>query len=569
MSEKTNDKKDSNEVFGRAARIVIISSLAVTLLLAGIILSVYFGVFDNGRIHVGIYVDDVHVGGLTEEKAIELLRGEFVSGISDQTVTLSSSLGSKSFTLADVDFDYDFENAVSKAVKIGRSGNIFDRANAIMSAKKDSVKIGLELSYDSDKLREIVISYCEEYKTELVQPSYTVEGDSITINSGHAGKSIDPQNAFMLVSSAFKAEYYGSIELTPASTETNLLDAYEIYNAAAKDPVNASINVGYKSVEIVPEEEGLSVEMSQLVKFITNTQKTPDSSATIDLEHIPAEITAAQLRKKLFRDTLSAFTAKSSPEETADINRSTNVRLATAAINGTVIAAGKTFSFNQTVGERTAAKGYKIAKVYSAYSGTVSESLGGGICQVSTAIYNAALYADLGIAERNSHVFTVDYAPLGLDAAVSYGIEDLKFKNTTDWPIRIDASYSADGSVKVTLVGFDANPYKSIALTSNIIETIVFKEIVTVNPSLQPGESIITQKGQNGYVVDAYIIKKYDGIETGRNLLQRTTYTPLAQLVKKGPAAEETVPGNTEPTEPVEETGVPGETTAPGETSTP
>lgn len=571
MSSKVNVKTENTDKFSRAARIVIISSLAVTLLLIGMILSVYLGIFDNGRIHVGIYIDDVHVGALTGEEALELLREKHVSGILNQTVALNSSLGNKSFTLADVDFDYDFESAVAEAVKIGRTGNIFDRAKTIMNAKNDFVTIDLELSYDSEKLKEIVDSYCEEYQISVVQPSFTVEGDKIQISSGHAGESIDPQNAYAMVSSALKAGYYGTVELPATTTEADLLDAYEVYGAAVKDPVNASINVAYRKADIVSEEDGLAVEMSELVKFVTNIQKTPDSSGTLGLEHISPEITAAQLRKKLFSDTLSTFTAKSSPEETADRNRSTNVRLATAAINGTVIASGKTFSFNDTVGERTAAKGYKVAKVYSAYTGTVSEALGGGICQVSTALYDAVLYADLGVVERNSHVFTVDYAPLGLDAAVSYYVEDLRFKNTTDWPIRIDTSYSSDGAVKITLVGFDANPHKTIELTSKIIETIKFEEIIREDPSMLPGESIVTQKGQNGYVVDAYIITKYDGVETGRKLLQRTSYTSLAQLVAKGPAGEETLPDSTEPTEPAatdpaDETGIPGETTAPTET---
>ncbi|MDD4189339.1 MAG: VanW family protein, partial [Eubacteriales bacterium] len=538
---------------------------------------VYLGVFDNGRIHVGIYINEVHVGGLTEEKASDVLRGEFVSNVSGQTITLSSDLGSKSFTLADIGFDYDFERAIAEALKIGRTGNIFGRAKAIMNAKKDFVKIDLKMSYDSDKLKEIVDGYCDTYKTDLVQPSYAVEGDKLTINSGHPGESIDSQLAFSMVSSALKAGYYGKVELDTKIERTDLLDAYEVYEAAAKEPSNASFSVSYKQVDIVTEKDGLDIEMSELVRFITNNQKIPDSSNTLELDHIAPDITAAQLRKKLFRDTLSSYSAKSSPEEAAEANRSTNVRLATAAVNGTVVAPGSTFSFNQTVGDRTAAKGYKPARVYIAYSGTVSEALGGGICQVSTAIYNAVLYADLSVVERNSHVFTVDYAPLGFDAAVSYGVEDLKFKNTTDWPIRIDASYTSDGIVKVTLVGFDSNPYKSIELTSKIVETIEFDEIVSRDPSMQPGESIITQKGQNGYVVDAYVISKYEGAEIGRKVLHRTSYISLAQIERKGPDIEETLPDGAEPADPTDpestqpnaEPGMPSGTTEPGAAVTP
>lgn len=117
-------------------------------------------------------------------------------------------------------------------------------------------------------------------------------------------------------------------------------------------------------------------------------------------------------------------------------NRTKNLTLASKAINGTVVMPGETFSFNKTVGQRTAAKGYKKAAVFTSSSSTAQE-LGGGICQVASSMFNAALYANVQIVERHQHIQRVSYVPLGRDAAVSWGYQDFRWKNTTKYPIKI------------------------------------------------------------------------------------------------------------------------------------
>lgn len=119
-------------------------------------------------------------------------------------------------------------------------------------------------------------------------------------------------------------------------------------------------------------------------------------------------------------------------------NRTTNLKLASNAINGTIVAPGETFSFNKTVGQRTYAKGYKDAPVFTGPgSKNVENGVGGGICQVASTMFNTALYADVQIVERHQHSQRVSYVPLGRDAAISWGSQDFKFKNTTSYPIKI------------------------------------------------------------------------------------------------------------------------------------
>lgn len=140
-------------------------------------------------------------------------------------------------------------------------------------------------------------------------------------------------------------------------------------------------------------------------------------------------------------------------------NRTTNLKLACQAINGTIVYPGETFSFNSVVGKRTAAKGYKPATIFTGGSGT-AQSIGGGICQVASTMFNAALIGNLGIVERHQHSQKVSYCPLGRDAAIYWGSEDFKFKNTTSYPIKIGMK-CADGKLTVTYyVSYDVSPKK-------------------------------------------------------------------------------------------------------------
>lgn len=148
-----------------------------------------------------------------------------------------------------------------------------------------------------------------------------------------------------------------------------------------------------------------------------------------------------------YQETIGSYEAISQSD---DDERAENLRLAAEAINGYVIEPGATFSFNEVVGDTTAERGYKEAPVL--YSSGLGSSDGGGICQVSTALYIAAVKADLEIVERHPHSVPSDYAPIGLDATIVYGIRDLRIKNNTDFPITIYAK-AVGQTVSVNLLG--------------------------------------------------------------------------------------------------------------------
>ena len=167
---------------------------------------------------------------------------------------------------------------------------------------------------------------------------------------------------------------------------------------------------------------------------------------------IPLKITQAKkklsdLGEEAFSDQLATF---STIYDASATNRAYNVELATKKINGTIIRPGETFSYNKTVGSRTIEAGWKEGTAY--ISGKVVPSVGGGVCQVSSTLYNAALLANLEITERTNHTFTVDYVAASRDATVYYGSLDFCFKNTRKYPIKIVAT-AKNGVCKISFQG--------------------------------------------------------------------------------------------------------------------
>ena len=177
-------------------------------------------------------------------------------------------------------------------------------------------------------------------------------------------------------------------------------------------------------------------------------QTSKEDTIELPLKTLTPNITTNMLGLEAFPDLLSEFTTYYS---TYERNRSTNIQLSTGSINGLVLMPGDIFSYNGVVGERTSAGGYKPAGVYE--NGKVVQGIGGGICQTSTTLFNAALFANLEIVEHANHMFIPSYSSAGRDATVSYGSLDFKFKNTRNHAIKI-VCYAQNGVVNFKLYGF-------------------------------------------------------------------------------------------------------------------
>lgn len=241
-------------------------------------------------------------------------------------------------------------------------------------------------------------------------------------------------------------------------------------------------------------------------------------------------------------DVLSRF----STDNYGGYNRTINLQLACAAINGTVLQPNAIFSFNKIVGERTEEKGYLPASIYAA--GDVKEETGGGICQVASTIYLVAMKSDMEILERHTHQFSVNYIPLGMDASIYWGEEDLKFKNTSGHPIKIYADVSG-GCVNVSIVGTKKDT-NYIFMDHEIIETYEPKEREKIDWTKEPGYEEVTQTPITGYYVQSYRCLYSENDELlSRTKMAVSVYNSRDKITTVGPP-EETEPVTEPPTEP-------------------
>ena len=193
------------------------------------------------------------------------------------------------------------------------------------------------------------------------------------------------------------------------------VDIKKIYDEVCTDPKDAYYDE--KNGKIVSHVVGYSFDIGEAKKLVEVMGENETISIKLTVR-LP-EMTEEKLTAKMFADTIASYSTKYNPDE---VDRSYNMLLASNKVNGTVIQPGGEFSYNKVVGERSVAAGYRNAKVFE--NGRVVDGLGGGICQVSSTIYNAVLYANLEIIERQNHTFSVVYTPLGQDATVVMGAID-------------------------------------------------------------------------------------------------------------------------------------------------
>ena len=256
--------------------------------------------------------------------------------------------------------------------------------------------------------------------------------------------------------------------------------------------------------------------------------KENQETYTIPLEISTPNITTNQIGTEAFPDLLGDF---STTYSTRNSNRSTNIRLASEKINGTVILPGETFSYNQTVGKRTAAAGFKSAAVYS--NGEVTTGIGGGICQVSTTLYNAVLLSNLEIVERYNHGFQPGYVKSGTDATVSWGGPDFKFKNNRNYPIKIICSGSG-GRIIIQIFGLYTDPEYEVVIQAYVTQTISYKTVYKNDSSLTKGETKVIENGSNGCKTATYKILKLNGEVVSKELISKDTYNPHNKIVARG-----------------------------------
>lgn len=309
----------------------------------------------------------------------------------------------------------------------------------------------------------------------------------------------------------------------------------------AKD---ATISVENGKIVVKSGTEGRTINLDVLDKTLKeniNEELNSTNKVTVELEITKPRITNEDLSK--IKGVMGTF---SSNYATSAAGRSTNIEIATAAINGTIVMPGETFSFNDVVGPRTIERGYQEAGTY--VGNKVEPGIGGGICQVSTAIYRAVMKANLRSVERTNHSMVVGYAQPGLDATVSYGYLDYKFKNTYDFPIYIKGS--TVGKVMIYNIYGDPSALngKTYDMVNEVLQTIPPETKVVADSSLPEGKEVSEGIGMIGYKARSYQVTYENGVEVKREVISTDNYASVGIVVKKGTQPATTVTPTIPPT---------------------
>lgn len=314
---------------------------------------------------------------------------------------------------------------------------------------------------------------------------------------------------------------------------TSIVDEQgQLYNVEAE---NASLSKADGDFTITPGTTGKVIDVSASVSRIMSKLDSFDGSdMVVDLKVIEDVPNASVEDLEKIHDLLGTYTTSFS---SSGSDRSGNVRNGTSLVDGTVLMPGESFSMYKTVSPFTEANGYYLAGSY--LNGMVVESLGGGICQVSSTLYNAVLRAELQIDERYNHSMIVNYVDLSSDAAISGTSKDFKFTNSSEYPIYIEGYTTSEKQVVFNIYGVETRPSnRKVSFESKkISETVPDSEKIVPDSSMSLG-SISTQAAHTGYVGELWKIVTVDGVETERIQINKSTYQPTPKTATVGIATD-------------------------------
>lgn len=535
---------------------IILTIIISIILVIAIFISTIFALVNvgNEKIINGISISGIDVSGLSKQEAEEKLEIIY-NEKKEKEIDIKYAEYESSLNPTLMEVNYDVKKAIDEAYLIGKSENIFVNNYQILFTMISKKNINVDMTLNEDVAKQSITDIGVNLPGVVIESSYSIEDDELIITKGKEGIIIEEAALLEKVKDNLNNidnnQDYIDIPVTNKKPEEINIDKIhdEVYKEAkdayyTKDPFT-----------IYPEVEGVDFDVEEARALLQEEKE----EYVIKLKITKPKITINQIGSEAFPDQLATFTTR---YDVSDADRSTNLRLACEKINGKVVLAGETFSYNKALGARTASAGYKNAKIYSA--GEVVDGIGGGICQISSTLYNSVLMANLEIVERRNHQFVTSYVPAGRDATVVYGVTDFKFKNTRKYPVRIVAT-AKNGIATVSIYGIKEENEYTFTFNTKTVASIPFTTKYIEDKSLATGTERVKQKGANGLKTETYITKMLNGKVVSTKLLSKDTYDAMTRIIIKGTngaattntteSLTENTPVNTQqPSNPIEET---------------
>ncbi|MDO5022359.1 MAG: VanW family protein [Eubacteriales bacterium] len=426
---------------------------------------------DRNTIFNGIYIDGQDIGGMTKENAYNLIARNTQSHTKNLQLTVN--IDGQTWLIKDKDlvFSTDAKGLIDRAFVIGRQGFVWNKENGKTP-----------------------------FETRWLHTQQTLK-----------------DKAYLTSTAAFDENDIRRI-------------SRQIAEQVNKEPVNAviaSFDYNTKRFTVTQDVQGAYIDEASIYQALFDNINKNNFKAQINLSSTPVlpKVSSVELQNNFAM--LSSFSTKTNNNN----NRNVNISLAAQAINGTSLMPGETFSFNRTTGERTAQKGYMPAPAIA--GGISQDETGGGVCQVSSTLFNAAALADMTIINRSPHPWPANYIDKGLDATVNWPNLDFSFRNDKNTPIFV-ISYYKNKEIYVEIFGMQSAAGESIKLETELVKiTKAPKEPKYVqNTAMPQGYRQQLKKARDGYTVDTYRVFLRNGVEYRREFLCTSNYRAVQEEIE-------------------------------------
>ena len=539
------DEKNESMPSKRALKIGLIALAAVLAVVVGSYCALCAWVNSSDQVLPHTTAAGVDVGGLKQSAAETAIQTAAQSRRAGTTLTVGVTVDGQTETVLTVNGEdtltVDAAATARAAWQQGREqGFLLCGWNWLQAMLGGQTVDAQFTDQGGAELHSRLEQYARQFNQQhaMEQPAWAMEEGAalLKISLGSDGLELDAQAAYDQVAQALAQDQSGELSLAVEEIPAPEPDLEDIYRQVYVEPADAVFDT--KTYEITPHVTGVSFDIAQVRAGLEAAAAAGERTVTVEPTLTEPEVTTQKLEATLFRDVLGSCTTSVSGSS----NRLSNVKLAASMCNGTILLPGEEFSYNDATGPRTLEKGFLPAPSY--VGGDTVDSVGGGICQVSSTIYLAALRSNLEIVRRQNHSFAVGYIPDGMDATVYYGSIEFIFRNNTDQPIKLQAR--VDGrKLTVSILGTnDEGIYTEI--TNRYLSTNPYETIYEESPDLKPGESVVKVTGYNGKVVETYRnVYDKDGNLLSSTLEAKSTYKRRDKIVLVGP--EETATVNPEP----------------------
>lgn len=432
---------------------MLLSVLLIAVLAAGVLLFVLPQLSGGSSelVPAGITAAGVDIGGMRKKEAVKAIQTALGDKIAKNDMEVTLPDGTVTLTPKQSGAALDVQALVNAAMLLVPEGN-------------EGIALGADsfLTLNEEAIRSLLAEHTDPLSEGYTPSGFSLDGDmpaldeehfnpdapcpTLTLRTGTPGVEMDMDTMVKTIREAYLAGSF-HVDLSGAANELTpeALDLNAVREQVAAAPVNGSFDP--KTNTVTPGSYGLDFDVEAAQKLLDAAK--PGQTVEIPMEYVTPDIIGQEV---YFQDILGFCQTPHGNNE----QRTTNLKLACATLNGVVIQPGEVLSYNDTLGQRTAENGYQPAP---AYSGTkLVNTIGGGICQVSSTLYLSSLYAEFEPVDRVSHGYPANYMPVGLDATVSWGTPDLKIRNTSEFPVKIVAE-EADGFVRIWLMGTEVRDY--------------------------------------------------------------------------------------------------------------